>query len=53
MPFEKSSLSYLKKLKKNNNRDWFSENKPTFIEAQNNAKDYMLRLEITLTNMMI
>jgi len=38
MPFEKSSLSYLKKLKKNNNRDWFSENKPTFIEAQNNAK---------------
>ena len=39
MPFEKSSLSYLKKLKKNNNRDWFSENKPTFIEAQNNAKE--------------
>ena len=38
MQFEKSSLSYLKKLKKNNNRDWFSENKPTFIEAQNNAK---------------
>ena len=39
MPFEKSSLSYLKKLKKNNNRDWFAENKPTFIEAQNNAKE--------------
>ena len=38
MQFEKSSLSYLKKLKKNNNRDWFAEHKPTFIEAQNNAK---------------
>ena len=39
MQFEKSSLSYLKKLKKNNNRDWFAEHKPTFIEAQNNAKE--------------
>jgi uncharacterized protein (TIGR02453 family) len=38
MQFEKSSLSYLKKLKNNNNRDWFAEHKPTFIEAQNNAK---------------
>ena len=39
MQFEKSSLSYLKKLKINNNRDWFAEHKPTFIEAQNNAKE--------------
>ena len=39
MQFEKSSLSYLKNLKLNNNRDWFAENKPTFIEAQNNAKE--------------
>ena len=39
MQFEKSSLSYLKKLKNNNNRDWFAEHKPTFIEAQNNAKE--------------
>jgi uncharacterized protein (TIGR02453 family) len=38
MQFEKSSLSYLKKLKNNNNRDWFAEHKPTFIKAQNNAK---------------
>jgi len=38
MQFEKSSLSYLKKLKNNNNRYWFAEHKPTFIEAQNNAK---------------
>jgi uncharacterized protein (TIGR02453 family) len=39
MQFNSSSLFYLKKLKKNNNRDWFAENKPTFIEAQNNAKE--------------
>ena len=38
MQFEKSSLSYLKNLKLNNNRDWFAEHKPIFIEAQNNAK---------------
>ena len=39
MQFDKSSLSYLKKLKINNNRDWFAEHKPIFIEAQNNAKE--------------
>ena len=38
MQFDSSSLAYLKKLQKNNNRDWFAEHKPTFIEAQNNAK---------------
>ena len=38
MQFEKSSLQYLKDLKKNNNRDWFSETKPTFLKAQENAK---------------
>lgn len=38
MQFEKSSLQYLIDLKNNNNRDWFAENKPTFIKAQDNAK---------------
>ncbi len=38
MQFEKSSLQYLKDLKKNNNRDWFTETKPTFKKAQDNAK---------------
>lgn len=38
MQFEKSSLQYLKDLKKNNNRDWFAETKPTFKIAQDNAK---------------
>lgn len=39
MQFEKSSLQYLKDLKKNNNRDWFSDTKPTFKKAQDNAKE--------------
>lgn len=38
MQFEKSSLQFLKELKKNNNRDWFAEHKPRFTDAQNNAK---------------
>lgn len=39
MKFEKSSFQYLKDLKKNNNRDWFGETKPTFKKAQDNAKE--------------
>ena len=39
MQFEKSSLQYLRDLKKNNNRDWFAETKPTFKKAQDNAKE--------------
>lgn len=33
---KKSSLDFLKKLAKNNNRDWFNANKATFLEAQEN-----------------
>ncbi|WP_369048575.1 DUF2461 domain-containing protein [Tenacibaculum sp. UWU-22] len=40
MQFEKSSLQYLKDLKQNNNREWFSATKSTFVKAQNNAKDF-------------
>ncbi len=39
MKFKKESLFFLKDLKQNNNRDWFSENKSIFIEAQSNAKE--------------
>jgi len=39
MQFEKSSFQYLQDLKKNNNRDWFADTKPTFTKAQNNAKE--------------
>jgi uncharacterized protein (TIGR02453 family) len=40
MQFEKSSLQFLKDLKQNNNREWFAEHKPRFIEAQNNTKAF-------------
>jgi len=48
MQFEKSSLSYLKKLKINNNRDWFAEHKPIFIEAQNNTKELYVEIRNNL-----
>lgn len=40
MQFEKSSLQFLKQLKKNNNRDWFAENKPSYTVAHQNAKAF-------------
>jgi uncharacterized protein (TIGR02453 family) len=39
MQLEKSTFHYLENLHKNNNRDWFTETKPTFLEAQKNAKE--------------
>ncbi|SEB38311.1 TIGR02453 family protein [Tenacibaculum sp. MAR_2009_124] len=39
MKFKKESLTYLKDLKENNNRDWFAEYKEEFTEAQGNAKE--------------
>lgn len=38
MQIQKSTFKYLKALQKNNNRDWFAETKPTYVEAQKNAK---------------
>ena len=35
-----SSVSFFKKLKKNNNRDWFAENKPKFKELQLEIKTF-------------
>jgi uncharacterized protein (TIGR02453 family) len=32
----KSSILFLKNLEKNNNREWFNDNKATYLEAQNN-----------------
>jgi len=36
----KSTLGFLKDLKKNNNRDWFNEHKPAFLVEQQKAKDF-------------
>ena len=35
-----SSVSFFKKLKKNNNRDWFAENKPKFKELELEIKTF-------------
>ncbi|MGY0408074.1 MAG: DUF2461 domain-containing protein [Polaribacter sp.] len=48
MQFEKSTIEYLKKLKKNNNREWFTETKPTFLKAQENAKDVFSEIHLNL-----
>jgi len=37
---EKSTFDFLKKLKENNNRDWFTENKPQFQIEQNKTKEF-------------
>jgi len=34
MSIDKKTFQFLKDLKKNNNRDWFAENKPDFTKAQ-------------------
>ena len=36
----KTTLDFLKKLKKNNNREWFHEHKPMFQEEYAKAKDF-------------
>ena len=35
-----SSVSFFKKLKKNNNREWFAENKPKFKELEKEIKAF-------------
>jgi len=40
MQIKESTLQFLTKLKKNNNREWFNENKSEFQIAQTNAKDF-------------
>lgn len=40
----KDTFAFLKAIKKNNNRDWFADNKPTYVEAQDNAKAFAAEL---------
>ncbi len=40
MPLSNEILSFLKELKKNNNRDWFNEHKPRFQTIQLEAKGF-------------
>ena len=36
----KNTFEFLSKIEQNNNREWFNENKPAFLEINNKAKDY-------------
>ena len=38
MPFEKSTLKFLKDLEKNNDREWFLEHKERYVDAQQDMK---------------
>jgi uncharacterized protein (TIGR02453 family) len=40
-PIKKSTLEFLKKLKNNNNRDWFIENKPFYLNAKENFESFV------------
>jgi len=42
---EKASIKFLKNVVKNNNREWFAENKDTFQIANQNMKDFMAAIE--------
>jgi uncharacterized protein (DUF2461 family) len=37
MHFEKSTFKYLQDLHKSNNRDWFADEKETYLEAHQNT----------------
>ena len=36
-----STLSFLKDIGKNNNKDWFDVNKPKYIQAKENMEGFM------------
>lgn len=40
----KSTFDFLKNLEKNNNRDWFNENKEKYVEANQNVLDFVTEL---------
>lgn len=44
----KEVLNFLKQLEKNNNRDWFTENKKTFKKLESQVKDFYGGLKQTL-----
>jgi len=50
MQFEKSTFQFLEDLKVNNDRDWFSEHKPTYEKAKENAKEVFTAIHHKLQN---
>ena len=47
---KKQSFDFLKAIQKNNNKEWFAEHKPTFVEAQSNVKSFLKELEENLNS---
>jgi len=48
MGLQKSSFQFLKKLEKNNTREWFTENKPTYEVAKADVKALLFKIEAEL-----
>lgn len=44
---DKSTLDFLSKLSKNNNKEWFDKNRPTYELAKSNFKDFVNELIIS------
>jgi len=40
-PIKKSTLEFLQDLKNNNNRDWFTKNRPAYVEAKSNFESFV------------
>ena len=47
---KKQSLDFLKSIQKNNNKEWFAEHKPNYLEAHSNAKSFLKGLEENLNS---
>jgi uncharacterized protein (TIGR02453 family) len=48
MQFEKSTFQFLKNLQKNNDRDWFADQKETYVKAQKNSKEVFAEIHKNL-----
>jgi uncharacterized protein (TIGR02453 family) len=48
MQFKKETLQYLENLHQNNNRDWFADQKETYLKVQQNAKDVFAAMHLDL-----
>ena len=46
---EKSTIEFLNKLSKHNNRDWFEKNRPAYENAKNNFKEFIDGVLISTT----
>jgi uncharacterized protein (TIGR02453 family) len=48
MAIEKATLTFLKELERNNNREWFTTNKSRFLEAQANVIQFLNELIVRM-----